>query len=99
MARVNYETLGTLININDKDLEFERVTNSIDVVDREYGVEVIFDYYRRHGFPHYTIREEEKHDHLKKLRKFDIMKKIDHKNKQISVVLNEKCSFLSRFSL
>ena len=39
MARVNYETLGTLINIDDKDLEFERVTNSIDVVDREYGVE------------------------------------------------------------
>ena len=72
MARVNYETLGTLININDKDLEFERVTNSIDVVDREYGVQVIFDYYRRHGFPHYTIREEEKHDHLKKLRKFDV---------------------------
>jgi len=72
MARVNYETLGTLINIDDKDLEFERVTNSIDVVDREYGIEVIFDYYRRHGFPHYTIREEEKHDHLKKLRKFDV---------------------------
>ena len=34
MARVNYETLGTLINIDDIDLEFERVTNSIDVVDR-----------------------------------------------------------------
>ena len=63
---------GTLIDIDDKDLEFERVTNSIDVVDREYGIEVIFDYYRRHGFPHYTIREEEINDHLKKLRKFDV---------------------------
>ena len=72
MARVNYETLGTIIDVDERDLEFERVTNSIDVVDREYGVEVIFDYYRRHGFPHYTIREEEKHDHLKKLRKFDV---------------------------
>ena len=72
MARVNYETLGKLIDVDEKDLEFERVTNSIDVVDIEYGVEVIFDYYRRHGFPHYKIREDEKHDHLKKLRKFDV---------------------------
>ena len=60
MTRVNYKTLGQFIDIDEKDLEFERVTNSIDVVDREYGVEVIFDYYRRHGFPHCTIREEEK---------------------------------------
>ena len=72
MARVNYQTLGKLIDIDKKDLEFERVTNSIDVVDREYGVEVIFDYYRRHGFPHYKIREDEKHHHLNKLRKFDV---------------------------
>ena len=72
MPRIDYETLGKLIDVDEKDLEFERVTNSIDVVDREYGVEVIFDYYRRHGFPHYQIREEEKHDHLKKLRKFDV---------------------------
>ena len=72
MTRVNYETLGKFIDIDEKDLEFERVTNSIDVVDREYGVEVIFDYYRRHGFPHYTIREEEKYEHMRKLKKFDV---------------------------
>ena len=72
MTRVNYETLGKFIDIDEKDLEFERVTNSIDVVDREYGVEVIFDYYRRHGFPHYKIREDEKHEHMRKLKKFDV---------------------------
>ena len=72
MTRVNYKTLGKFIDVDEKDLEFERVTNSIDVVDREYGVEVIFDYYRRHGFPHYTIREEEKHEHMRKLKKFDV---------------------------
>ncbi len=72
MTRVNYETLGKFIDVDEKDLEFERVTNSIDVVDREYGVDVIFDYYRRHGFPHYTIREEEKHEHMRKLKKFDV---------------------------
>ena len=72
MTRVNYETLGKFVDIDEKDLEFERVTNSIDVVDREYGVDVIFDYYRRHGFPHYKIREEEKHEHMRKLKKFDV---------------------------
>jgi hypothetical protein len=72
MTRVNYETLGKFIDVDERDLEFERVTNSIDVVDREYGVEVIFDYYRRHGFPHYTIREEEKHEHMRKLKRFDV---------------------------
>ena len=30
MARVNYETLGKLIDVDDKDLEFLRVTNSIE---------------------------------------------------------------------
>ena len=35
MARVNYETLGKIIDVDEKDLEFERVTNSIDVVDRD----------------------------------------------------------------
>ena len=72
MTRVNYETLGQFIDMDEKDLEFERVTNSIDVVDREYGVEVIFDYYRRHGFPHYKIREDEKHEHMRKLKRFDV---------------------------
>jgi hypothetical protein len=72
MTRVNYETLGKFIDVDEKDLEFERVTNSIDVVDREYGVDVIFDYYRRHGFPHYKIREDEKHEHMRKLKKFDV---------------------------
>jgi hypothetical protein len=42
MTRVNYETLGKFIEMDERDLEFERVTNSIDVVDREYGVEVKF---------------------------------------------------------
>ena len=67
-ARVLTEFLG----YDKKDLEFDRVINSIDTIDQDYGVEVIFDYYRRHGFPHYQIREDEKHQHIRKLQKFDI---------------------------
>jgi hypothetical protein len=74
MDRVNYKTLGKFIDVDENDLEFERVTNSIDVTDREYGTEIIFNYYRRHGFPHYTIREDEKHLHLKKLSEFNVDK-------------------------
>ena len=57
---------------NPLDLEYDRVVNSKDTTDLEYGVQVIFDYYRRHGFPYYKIREDEKHQHMRKMQKFDI---------------------------
>jgi hypothetical protein len=66
------QVLTEFLGYNKKDLEFDRVINSIDTVDQDYGIEVIFDYYRRHGFPHYKIREDEKHRHIRKLQKFDI---------------------------
>ncbi len=56
---------------NPLDLEYEKVINSIDTTDQDYGVGVIFDYYRRHGFPHYKIREDEKHQHMRKMQRFD----------------------------
>ena len=67
-AKILTEVMG----YNPMDLEYERVINSIDITDQDYGVDVIFDYYRRHGFPHYRIREDEKHQHLRKLQRFDI---------------------------
>ena len=79
MTRVNYETLGKFVDYDEDDLEFDRVVNNIDIVDIDYGVEVIFNYYRRHGFPHYKIREDEKHKHMKKLQKFDVSTILDGK--------------------
>ena len=69
---VNYEVLNKYLDMDSLDLEFHKVTNDIRNVDVNYGIEIIFNYYRRYGFPHYTIREDEKHEHLKKLRKFDV---------------------------
>ena len=66
-ARILTEVMG----YNPMDLEYERVINSIDTTDQDYGVDVIFDYYRRHGFPHYKIREDEKHQHMRKMQRFD----------------------------
>ena len=36
-----------------QDLEFENVVNDLEAHDIELGIEIIFDYYRRNGFPHY----------------------------------------------
>ena len=68
----NPDILTSVFGYDEQDVEFERIVNNLDDYDIDYGVDVIFDYYRRHGFPHYTIREEEKHDHMRKLQKFDI---------------------------
>ena len=68
----NPNILTNVFGYNEKDVEFERVVNNLDDYEVDYGVEVIFNYYRRHGFPHYTIREDEKHEHMRKIRKFDI---------------------------
>ena len=67
----NPNILTNVFGYDEKDVEFERIVNNLDDYDVDYGVKVIFDYYRRHGFPHYTIREDEKHEHMRKLQRFD----------------------------
>ena len=67
----NPHILSKFLGYNEKDLEFEKVKNDLDGHDIEYGIQVIFDYYRRHGFPHYKIREDEKHQHMRKIQRFD----------------------------
>ena len=69
---VNYEVLNKYLDIDSLELEFHKVTNDIRNIDMEYGMEVIFNYYRKFGFPHYTIRDEEKYEHMRKLKKFDV---------------------------
>jgi len=69
---VDYNVLSKYLDVPSLDLEFHRVTNDIRNVDIDYGVDVIFKYYRRHGFPHYMIRDDEKYTHMKKLKKFDV---------------------------
>ena len=68
----NTQVLTETFGYDKDDLEFERVISDLRSIDIDYGVGVIFDYYRRHGFPHYTIREDEKHQHMRKLQKFDV---------------------------
>ena len=68
----NPQVLNQFLGYDEKDLEFEKIASDLDSHDIEYGVEVIFDYYRRNGFPHYTVREDEKHQHMRKIQRFDV---------------------------
>jgi len=69
---VNYEVLNKFLDTDTLELEYHRVTNNIKELDIEEGIAVIFKYYREQGFPHYTIRDDEKYEHMKKLKKFDV---------------------------
>ena len=68
----NPNVLSEFLGYDEKDLEFDKVVSDLDNCDLEYGIEVIFNHYRKHGFPHYTIREDEKHQHMRKLQRFDV---------------------------
>ena len=68
---VDYSVLEKFLDIDELELNYHRVTNDITSIDIEDGVEWIFKYYRKRGFPHYTIREQEKHELIRKLQKFN----------------------------
>ena len=67
----DYDVLNKFSDLNSDDLEYEKVIHSIETTDVDYAVDVIFKHYRKYGFPHYTITEEDKHLHMKKLMKFN----------------------------
>tara|TARA_B100001250_G_scaffold223387_1_gene191527 strand:+ start:829 stop:1923 length:1095 start_codon:yes stop_codon:yes gene_type:complete len=74
---VDYKVLGKFTDFDKLYLEFDKVRSDIRNIDMEYGLDVLFRYYREVGFPHYTITEQEKHLHMKKLIKFDTSNIID----------------------
>ena len=67
----DYDVLSKFSDLKSDDLDYEKVINSIETTDVDYAVDVIFKHYRKYGFPHYTITEDEKHLHMKKLMKFN----------------------------
>ena len=73
MSKIDYNVLGKFFDYEKDELEFDEViksTSDLDI-DIDNAVDVIFKHYRKHGFPHYTIREDEKHKHMKNLINFD----------------------------
>ena len=68
---VDYNVLEKFLDIDELELNYHRVTNDINSIDIEDGIEWIFKYYRKKGFPHYTVREEEKYSHINSLKRLD----------------------------
>ena len=69
---VDYDVLTKFTDVDELDAAYHEVVNNIQETDIEYGIDIIFQYYRKHGFPYVSIREEEKYEHMRKLQKFDI---------------------------
>jgi hypothetical protein len=65
------ETISNFFDIDELDVDFINVSSDITSVDRVWGEDVIFRYYRKRGFPHYTILDFEKISHFNQLCKFD----------------------------
>ena len=68
----NPQVLTEFFGYDKNDIEYEKVTSNLRGHDLEYGIEVIFNYWRKRGFPHYTVREDEKHQHMRKIQRFDV---------------------------
>ena len=69
---INYQTFARFVEVDELDLEYQRITSNIyDVVDVDAALETIFQYHRRKGFPHYNIPNHKRLDVLKTLKDFD----------------------------
>ena len=44
----NPNVLSEFLGYDEKDLEFDKVVNELDNWDLEYGIEGIFNHYRKH---------------------------------------------------
>ena len=70
-SKINYNAFGSFVEHDTTELEFFKVTNDIREYSKEKVIEIAVRYFREYGFPHYTVTELEKHEHMSALRKFD----------------------------
>ena len=69
---INYTKYKKFVEHDTLSLEYERVTHEIDKCnDVDHALDIIFQYWRREGFPHYTVHEHKKQRDLKLLKDFD----------------------------
>lgn len=68
---MRWDVFSKFVDVDKLDVDFLKVTTDITSVDRTYGEDVIFHYYRKKGFPHYSIHDLEKYTHSQQLQNFD----------------------------
>ena len=52
--------------LSQDDYTFFDVCDKIDNYDKDYVVDIVFNYLRRNGFPHYTIEASQKKVYMQK---------------------------------
>tara|TARA_Y100001973_G_C5151532_1_gene308390 strand:+ start:212 stop:1252 length:1041 start_codon:yes stop_codon:yes gene_type:complete len=62
---------------SDIDYHFLEVSNNLSDYEEEYVIQIVFDYFRRKGFPHYEIEEGEKLYQMDKLIRFNQLSLLD----------------------
>jgi len=69
---IKHEKFSEFVEYDNLSLEYDKVTHNIDEqTDIEYALDVIFQYHREIGFPHYTVHEHKKQSDLRSLKNFD----------------------------
>jgi hypothetical protein len=69
---VNYDSFSKFIENDTLALEYHRISRDITTItDRVYAENVIFQYHRKEGFPHYNVNNHNKLSQLKSLINFD----------------------------
>ena len=70
-SQVDHKVLGNFFDYDQTELDFSEVTHNVGNHDKDYCIDIILKYFRKYGFPYYTVTEDEKHKHMKQLSKFD----------------------------
>ena len=69
---INYESYSKFVEHNELDLEYYRVTQDVfGIEDVDSALEIIFQYHRKKGFPHYNIPAHKRLQQFKSLQRFD----------------------------
>lgn len=71
--KTNVQSLSTFFDVDEIEVRFLKETGEFfdDKRELEDTIDCVFDYYRHKGYPHYTVTEQEKYDHMQALINFD----------------------------
>ena len=69
----NSDSLSKFFDVDPLEVRLWKETGEFFAGKRELDdtIDCIFQYYRKHGYPYMKITEQEKHEHMRKLQRFD----------------------------
>lgn len=70
---VDLNSISRFFDVDVLDVEYKQVVKDVSLYDEEYVIDIIYRYYRKHGFPHYKVSESEKYEQYNAVKKFNAM--------------------------